>query len=114
MIDTEAQAYIDGIDPQHRPLFDRVHELILGLHPDVNVVIAYKMPTYVVGESQLHVAVWKHGVSFYGWREDSDAGFSARHPDLSSGRGTLRLRPADAAEIGDDELRDFLRAALSS
>jgi len=51
-------------------------------------------------------------LSVYGWQADRDAGFSARHPELRGSKGTIRLRLEDAAGIGDDELRDFLRATL--
>ena len=43
-----------------------------------------------------------------------DAGFSDRHPDLLSSKGTIRLRPGDAATLDDDELRDLFRTALDS
>jgi hypothetical protein len=56
--------------------------------------------------------VWRHGVSIYGWQEGRDAGFTARHPDLKTSKGTIRLRPEDAAAIPDDELRDLVWAAL--
>lgn len=103
-VDDDVLDYLDGIDPAQRPLFDRVRGLIVGLHPDVEVVIAYKMPTFVVGDRRLHVGVWKHGVSLYGWDADADGGFAARHPELSSGKGTLRIPTAGAEEIADDEL----------
>jgi hypothetical protein len=57
--------------------------------------------------------VWKHGVSIYGVGPGADAGFIARHPDLIASRGTIRLRPQDAAAIPDDELREMVRAALA-
>jgi len=63
-------AYIDAIDVDHRPLFDRVHRLVMEVQPDARVVLSYKMPTYVAGNRQLHVGVWKHGLSFYGWKHD--------------------------------------------
>ena len=113
MRDEAAQAYIDGIDPANRPLFDRIDRLILDDHPTADVVIAYKMPTYVVGERRLHVAAWKHGVSLYGWEADRDGGFVERHPELSSGKGTLRIPTKSAGDIGDDELRAVLRGTLS-
>jgi len=37
---------------------------------------------------------------------------AARHPDLRSGRGTIRIRPQDAAGITDEELAALVRAAL--
>ena len=107
-------AYVDAIHPTRRPLFDRVHGLVMDVQPDAQVVLSYKMPTYVVGARQLHIGVWKHGLSFYGWQHGRDAGLAARHPHLDNGKGTLRLPLAEAAEMSDDELRAFLAAALSA
>ena len=115
MIDAAAQTYIDAIAPAQRPLFDRIHRLILEVASGVDgvdVVISYKMPTYRVGDRSLHVAAWSHGVSLYGWDEGRDGGFVERYPELSSGKGTLRLRPRDADKITDDELRAVIAGAL--
>lgn len=113
-VDQAIQAYIDGIAAEHRPLFDRLHGLILDVHPDADVVLSYDMPTYKVGRRRLFLAAWKHGVSMYGWGRGHDAGFIARHPALKSGSATIRLRPEDAAGIPDDEFRDLVRAALEA
>jgi len=104
--------YIDAIPSAHRPLFDRLHRLILAAYPDAAVVLSYKMPTYQVGSCRLHVGAWKHGVSLYGWQQERDAGFTARHPELQTSTGTIRLRPEEAAGIPDEELRDLVRSAL--
>lgn len=77
------------------------------------MVHSYKMPTYVVGARRLHVGAWKHGLSLYGWGHGRDAGFAARHPELDSGKGTLRLSHSAAGALPDEELRDLLRAALA-
>ncbi|SEO18470.1 iron chaperone [Actinacidiphila rubida] len=111
-MDPEVRTYIDGIAPEHRPLFDRVHRLILGAYPEAEVVLSYGMPTYRVGTRKLHVGVWQHGVSFYGWDKERAAGFTARHPEFLSGRSTLRLRSKDAAALPDDELTGLVRASL--
>ena len=113
-VDEGVQAYIDGIAAEHRPLFDRLHGLILDVHPDADVVLSYDMPTYKVGRRRLFLAAWNHGVSMYGWPQDHDAGFIARHPALKSGKSTIRLRHEDAADIPDDEFRDLVRAALQA
>ncbi len=113
-IDEAAQRYIEAIAPEHRPLFDRIHDLILAEHPDVAVVVSYGIPTYRVGKQRLYVGAWKHGVSLYGWHDGHDAGFAQRHPSLITGRSTLRLRPQDAALIDDDEFRALVRAALGA
>jgi uncharacterized protein YdhG (YjbR/CyaY superfamily) len=107
-----AGAYINAIAPEHRPLFDRIHGLVLELHPDAEVALSYQIPTYKVGSRRLFVGVWKHWVALYGWEQGRDAGFTARHPELTTSKGTIQLRPAAAAGITDDELRDLIRAAL--
>lgn len=109
----EVAAYLAAVEPGRRPLFDRVHRLVLEVHPDASIVLSYAMPTFVVGTRRLHVGVWKHGLSFYGWEPGRDDGFAGRHPHLDSGRGTLKLPVAEADGIGDDELRAFLAAALA-
>jgi uncharacterized protein YdhG (YjbR/CyaY superfamily) len=111
-VDDVVRDYIASIAPEHRPLFDRLHRLILEAHPEASVVISYDIPTYKVGRRRLFLGVWKHGVSIYGWSEGRDAGFTARHPELKTGKGTIRLRPDDAARIPDEEFRDLARAAL--
>ena len=111
-MDKAVQAYIDGIAPEHRPLFDRLHRLILAAHPDAAVILSYQIPTYKVGNRRLYVGVWKHGVSIYGWQRDG--GFTSRHPALTTSKGTIQLRPEDAAGIPDDELRELVRAALDA
>jgi hypothetical protein len=111
-VDEAVRGYIDGVTAEHRPLFDRIHGLILRTHPDVAVVLSYRIPTYKLGGRRLYLGVWKHGVSIYGWQQDQDGGFVARHPDLKTSTGTIRLRPEDAAGISDEEFVELVRAAL--
>ncbi len=106
--------YIDAIAAEQRPLFDRLHRLILEVYPDAALALSYKIPTFVVDDRRLYVGVWKRWVSLYGWDEGRDAGFIARHPELTTGKGTIQLRPADAAAISDDELRGLVRGALDA
>jgi len=111
-IPPEVQAYIDGIPAEHRPLFDRVHRLVMEANPGAKVTLSYQMPTYKAGSRRLYVAAWKHGISIYGWPKDSDDGFTARHPELVASKGTIQLRPEAAERIGDDELLGLVRAAI--
>jgi uncharacterized protein YdhG (YjbR/CyaY superfamily) len=111
-VDEAARAYIERIPAGHRPLFDRLHRLILGACPGAAVVLSYKIPTYKLGRNRLYVGVWKHGLSIYGWPRDHDAGFGARHAGLVTSKGTIKIRPQDAAAIPDEEFSDLARAAL--
>jgi uncharacterized protein YdhG (YjbR/CyaY superfamily) len=112
-MDDAVRAYVDAMSADHRPLFDRIHRLVMEAHPEAAVVISYQMPTYRVGRRRLYVGVWKHGLSLYGWKHNGDGGFTARHPDLQTSTGTIRLRPAEAAALPDTELRSLVGAALT-
>jgi len=111
-MDDEVRRYIDAIGTEQRLLFDRIHGLIMRAHPEATVVLSYQLPTYKVGPRRLYLGAWKHGVSLYGWKQDQDGGFAERHPELKTGKGTIQLRPEDAASISDDELLGLVGAAL--
>jgi uncharacterized protein YdhG (YjbR/CyaY superfamily) len=111
VMDDAVKRYRDEIAMEHRRVFDRVHQLIVGTCPEAEAVLSYGMPTYRVGRRRLNVAVWKHGLSLY-VSPSRDAGFSARHPELAAGRGTIKLRPEDVDRIPDEEFQDLVRAAL--
>jgi uncharacterized protein YdhG (YjbR/CyaY superfamily) len=113
-MEDDLRQYLAAIDPAFRPLFDRLDRLIHETHPEATVALSYKIPTYRVERRRLFVGVWKHGVSIYGWDQGRDAGFIARHPKLKTGKGTIQLRPSDAAAISDDEFRQLIRAALDA
>jgi len=108
----EVEAYVEAIEPANRPLFDRVRGLIVAACPDATVRISYGIPTFEAGRRRLYLGAWQHGVSLYGWQRGGDGGFTERHPDLVHGKGTIRLRLADAAAIDDGELTALAIAAL--
>jgi uncharacterized protein YdhG (YjbR/CyaY superfamily) len=110
-MDEAVRRYRDEMDSEQRPVFDRLHRLIVATCPDAEVVLSYGMPTYRIGRRRLNIGVWKHGLSLY-VSPNRDGGFSARHPELAAGKGTIKLGPADAAGIPDAELQDLVRAAL--
>ena len=112
-MDRDVQKYIKAIASEYRPVFDRLQKLVLEVHPEAEVGFSYKMPRYKIGKRRIFLAVWQHGVSIYGVGTGADAGFIARHPDLIASRGTIRLRPKDAAAIPDKEFREMFRAALA-
>ena len=112
-IPPEVQAYIDAIPPGHRPLFDRLHRLILTAHPHAEVTLSYKMPAYRAGGRRIYVGAWKHGISLYGYGHGRDGGFTGRHPEMVTSKGTIQLRPDAAAALPDEELLAFARAALA-
>ena len=102
--------YLRAAGPEQRALFDRFHRLIAEEFPSVQVGFSYDMPKYAVGDQSINVGVWTHGISVYGRGGDSE--FVARHPELSSGRGTIRVPVGVASGLPDEELRELVRSAL--
>ena len=113
-MDEAVRGYVDAIAVEHRQVFDRLHRLIIETHPGAVVMLSYGIPTYKVGTRRLYVGAWKHGLSIYGWQQGGDAGFTARHPALRKGKGTIQLRPEDADRLSDEEFRELVRAALAA
>lgn len=83
-MDDAVRRYRDEIAGEYRPVFDRLHRLIAGTCPDVEVVLSYGMPAYRIGRRRLNVGVWEHGLSLY-VSPSRDGGFSGRHPELTAG-----------------------------
>jgi uncharacterized protein YdhG (YjbR/CyaY superfamily) len=111
-MDEAVRSYLRALSPPNRALFDRLDRIIREVAPDAAVTIAYAMPTYTLDRRRIHVGAWKHGISIYGWDKSDDGGFVLRHPELQTSTGTIRLRPGDADEIADDELRALISPAL--
>ena len=110
-VDEAVRRCRDEMDSDQRAVFDRLHRLIMATCPDAEVGLSYGMPTYRTGGRRLNIGAWKHGLSLY-VSPRRDGGFSARHPELAAGKGTIKIRPADAAAIPDTEWQDLIRAAL--
>ena len=110
--DDGVNRYVATVDPANRPTFDRIDALIRRTAPEAEVVISYAIPTYRLGRRRLYLAAWKHGVSLYGWGSGQDGGFVERHPETSSGQGTIKLTPKAAEDVDDDEIRALIRGAL--
>ncbi len=111
-MDEDVRRYVDQIAGEHRELFDRMNGLILGAYPDAVVRLSYKLPSYWRGRRKLYVGVWKHGLSVYGWPQGSEEALVGRHPELKTSKGTIQIRPRDAAGISDGELLELVHAAL--
>ncbi|HEY2278186.1 MAG TPA: hypothetical protein VGI00_07510 [Streptosporangiaceae bacterium] len=111
-MDEEVKRYVAGIAGEHRELFGRVNGLILGAYPEAVVKLSYRMPSYWVGKRRLYIGVWQHGLSIYGWPQGREAAFIARHPALKTSKGTIQIRPRDAAGLSDGELLELVHAGL--
>lgn len=106
-MDAAAQGYIDAIPETHRPLFDRLHSLILDLYPDAAVLISYGIPTYRVGRGRVYLGLWKGGVSLHAVPVEA---FRERHPAIKTGKGSLNFRVTD--DVPEADVREAIRQAI--
>jgi len=111
-MDDAVQGFLATLDDGHRAMFEHVDALVREDFPEATLTLAYRMPTYRVGRRRLHVGVWAHGVSLYGWDKDHAAGVLDRHPHLRTSTGTVRLRPADLDTLTEGDVRLLIAAAL--
>jgi uncharacterized protein YdhG (YjbR/CyaY superfamily) len=109
-MDRSVEDYIAAIPADRGPAFDKVFTVLRAACPEADVELSYGLPTLSIDQRRLHVGVWAHGVSLYGWRRSGDAGLSERHPELIHGKGTIRLR--DGKGLSDEELQALARAVL--
>ena len=65
--------YRDEMDSEHRPLLDRLHQVIVATCPDTEATLSYGMPAYRVGRRRLNIGAWKHGLSLYTYRRPGTA-----------------------------------------
>jgi uncharacterized protein YdhG (YjbR/CyaY superfamily) len=107
-MDPAVQQYIDAIPDAHRPLFDRLHWLILELYPDAEVTISYQIPSYKVGGRRVYLGLWKNGVSLHA----VDVGtFKQRHPSIKTGKGSLNFKLSD--ELPEADIREVIKRAIN-
>jgi uncharacterized protein YdhG (YjbR/CyaY superfamily) len=101
------QSYVAAIPETHRPLFDRLQALILGLYPHAETSISYGIPTYKVGRRRVYLGLWKDGVSLHAVSVEA---FKQRHPTIKTGKGSLNFKLTD--ELPEGDVRDVIKQAI--
>ena len=109
----DVRAYVDALPATHRPLFDRLHELILDELPDAVVVISYQIPLYRV--SGRHVGLNARradGITLTATSPDHIAPFKERHPRFKTNKASIQFRNGE--DIPEEDVRDVIRRATSA
>jgi uncharacterized protein YdhG (YjbR/CyaY superfamily) len=109
-IDPAVTRFIKAIPPVQRPLFDRLHRLILDQYPDAAVSISYQIPCYRTAGGKVFLGLWKSGVSLHAIKFEVIAEFKARYPEIKTGKGSLNFKTTDM--FTDGAVRKVLRQVL--
>jgi uncharacterized protein YdhG (YjbR/CyaY superfamily) len=109
----DVQEYIDALDAAHRPLFDRLHRLIVDELPDAQIVISYQIPLYRVGRRHLGLNARRpDGITLTTTSPDHIDSFRRRHPQFKTGKASIQFQLND--ELPEDDMRDVIRRAINS
>jgi uncharacterized protein YdhG (YjbR/CyaY superfamily) len=106
----EVRSYVDALDPAHRQLFDRLHDLILSVVPDAEVVISYQIPMYKVDRRHVGLNAGRaDGITLTTTSPDHIEAFRRRHPQFKTNKASIQFRFDD--ELPDDDIKDVIRRA---
>jgi uncharacterized protein YdhG (YjbR/CyaY superfamily) len=103
--------YIARVPEARRERALALHGLILSLFPQAAASMAYRMPTYRLGDEWVAWASQKRHLAVYTCSAERIAGFRARHPEVDAGKGCLRFRDSERLPLAD--LAQVVRRALA-
>jgi uncharacterized protein YdhG (YjbR/CyaY superfamily) len=95
----EVQLFVDAVPGDRRPLFDRLHAIIMSLYPEASPVMWYRVPTYRTKTGWLALGYWKNGVSLYTNGRHNIAEFKAKHPRIRTGTGSINFGVTDPLPV---------------
>ena len=109
----DVREYIDALDPAHRRLFDRLHDLILSVVPDAEIVISYRIPLYRVGRRHVGLNAGRaDGITLTTTSPDHIEAFRRRNPQFKTNKASIQFRLDD--ELPDDDIKDVIRRATTA
>jgi uncharacterized protein YdhG (YjbR/CyaY superfamily) len=106
------QTYRDDLTGKRQERFDVLHRLIVGLYPDAEVSMRYRMPTYTWRDGWIALGNQKDYLSIYTCGAQHLADFKVRHPNIKTGKGCIKLRDADALPLTD--LKQVIHSAMKA
>lgn len=100
-MDIGVQEYFASIPDDRRQLLEDLHRIVVGLYPEVEVSMKFKMPTYQVGEGWVAIANQKHYLSLYTCGYNHIARFKEKHPEIRTGKGCINFKPTINLPVSD-------------
>ncbi|MBL7000452.1 MAG: DUF1801 domain-containing protein [Gammaproteobacteria bacterium] len=104
--------YFCGLSEQRRQIVLQLHQLIVQLYPDVDVNMAYKMPTYKAHGGWVALASQKHYVSLYTCTAQHIAGFKLEYPSIKTGKACINFKPHDPLPL--EALQKVIKSAIET
>ena len=87
------ERYMDSVPEDRIRLVAKLHALIMGLYPNAEVDMSYKMPTYKAKDGWVALANQKHYISLYTCGPHHLSEFKEKYPNIKTGKGCITLSP---------------------
>jgi hypothetical protein len=106
----DVQKYFDAVPEDRRPLFNKLHELILSLYPKADVLIWFGMPTYRAKCGWVAIANQRNFVSLYTNSPDHISEFKEKYPSIRTNKASINIRESE--EFPEAGLKKVVRHAM--
>jgi len=107
-----SQDYIDSVQDDRRSLMLHLNAIIQQVYPILEPVIWYGLLTYRKSKgwrNWVALGYRKDGVTLYTNGSHADQ-FKTRHPEVQTGKGSLRFKPGDTLPV--DDLKLLIRNSI--
>lgn len=95
----DVERFMDGVPAELKSHYDTLHELILSMYPDADVVISYGVPTYRAKSGWVSLGYRKDGVSLYTNGLHHLAEFKAKYPNIKTGKGSIKFAATEKLPV---------------
>jgi uncharacterized protein YdhG (YjbR/CyaY superfamily) len=105
-----AREYMDKGTGEQRALFERLHNLIMGVYPAAENSISYGLLKYAADKRHVWLGFRKDGISLYTQFIPLITAFREKHPHLKYGKGCINFRLKDV--IPEEDVRSLIESVL--
>jgi len=106
----DAQHYLDAVPAERKPLMEKLHSLIVGLYPNADLDMSYRMPTYKAKGGWVALANQKHYVSLYTCGAHHLEKFKQKYPAIKTGKGCINFKVTDSIPV--TEIKKVIKHAI--
>jgi len=109
-VNPDVHTYFDQLPDDRRQSLLELHRIVLSSVEGLSVDLAYRMPTYRLGDGWVALANQKHYISLYTCSAEHLAAFKSKHPDIKTGKGCINFKPGQ--EIPNEDVRAVVVHAI--
>ena len=107
----DIKTYLADLPAIRKERLERIREAFLNAVESIEETMRYKMPTYQKGPNWAALGNQKHYISIYFCSPELIANIKHKHPQLSTGKGCVRIRDNQALPL--DELVESFKKAMT-